>query len=68
MNRFLRSKLWHDFLKSKNAEFIKQMAVVKQTLEYKYTDEDFEKPFVCDKDFRFFESIAGDDYDWVYHG
>lgn len=59
--RFVRSKLWLDFLSTKPKEFIQSMGLPKAATEYLYTDKDFEETaVVTDGDFRFIEMLLED--------
>lgn len=62
--RFVRSKMWIDFLKERDAQYLKNISSLKQALEFQYRDGDFVHHVVTDMDFRFAESLMYDDYDW----
>jgi hypothetical protein len=66
--RFLRSKIWLDFVQNKSKEYIESISVLKAAVDFHYTDADFSAPVVFDKDFRFMEALAEDDEDWEFRG
>lgn len=63
--RFLRSKLWSDYLKKQDKRFLSKFAVSKASLVYDYKNEDFgQEAIVTDADFQFAALLTQDDYDW----
>lgn len=62
--RFVRSKLWISFLKSKDRDFVNSMGSLKAAMDYAYTDESFHEHIVTDNDFKFLRRLSEDDYDW----
>lgn len=67
--RFLRSKYWLQFAKSKDGAFLKKLGVPRAaTLIAHYTVQDFELPIVADIDFQFSDQLSQDSYMWDYKG
>lgn len=63
LQRFLRSKLWLDFIAKQDKTFVQTYAVPKASLVHEYMNDDFgENAIVTDVDFQFAESISQDDY------
>lgn len=66
--RFVRSKLWLDYLKKNDVKLLQAMSVPRQASKVAYTDADFVDMVVTDQDFAFMESAAKDSFDWEVQG
>lgn len=66
--RFIRSKTWLDFLRTKDAKFLNTCSTLKTAIKYNYTDHSFRDHVVTEQDFRFMEQLAMDDFDWELQG
>lgn len=59
----MRSKLWLNFLHTKNTAYIKSLGIPKAAALYDYTNEDFgPQSIVTETDFQFAEKLVDDDY------
>lgn len=66
--RFVRSKLWYEYLKTKNAMFLSTISTKCVALNFNYTDDSFKDHIVTDTDFAFAQLLTGDDFNWELHG